>query len=70
MSAPDRYRIVRFFKGDRPAQRRGLPKNLTLDEAQAHCRDLNTSSSTCWQTTPVKRTRQYGAWFDGYEVQQ
>jgi hypothetical protein len=69
MSAPDRYRIVRFFKSDRPAQRRGLPKNLTLDEARAHCSDLNTSSSTSWKTSAIERTRRYGAWFDGFEVQ-
>lgn len=70
MPAPPRYRIVRFFKSGRPAQRRGLPKNLTEQEAQAHCHDPNTSSSTCWKTAPVQRTRRHGDWFDGYEVQE
>lgn len=67
MSAPPRYRIVRMFKSGRPAQRRGLPRNLTLEEAQEHCRDLNTSSRTCWKTAAVERTKRYGDWFDGYE---
>jgi antitoxin component of RelBE/YafQ-DinJ toxin-antitoxin module len=61
-----RYRIVRMF-ARRKAQTRGLPSDLTLAQAQAHCRDLNTSSSTAWKTSAIQRTRRYGAWFDGYE---
>lgn len=64
------YRIVRFYRSERPAQRRGLPKNLTLAQAQEHCRDLNTSSATAWKTSAVKRTKRYGDWFDGYEEQR
>ena len=60
------YRITRFFQRRGP-QRRGLPTNLTLAEAQAHCQDLNTSSATAWMTTPLKRTQRCGPWFDGYE---
>lgn len=64
----DTYRIVRFFRdNNKQPQRRGLPRRLTLEEAQAHCRDLNTSSSTAWKTAAVNRTKRYGAWFDGYE---
>lgn len=63
----DTYRIVRFFKSGRRPQRRGLPRGLTLEEAQAHCSDLNTSSSTAWKSSALRRTRLYGAWFDGYE---
>lgn len=61
------YRIVRMFQGDKPIQRRGLPSGLTLEAAQAHCTDINTSSSTCWTTSALKRTKRYGPWFDGYE---
>jgi len=61
-----RYRIVRMFQG-RPSSRRGLPSELTLAQAQAHCRDLNTSSSTAWTTSALARTKRYGPWFDGYE---
>lgn len=60
------YRIVRHFF-DKPTSRRGLPSGLTLEQAQAHCQDLNTSSSTAWTTSAIQRTKRYGAWFDGYE---
>jgi hypothetical protein len=39
-----RYRIVRFYQ---QGARKVLKTNLTLEEAQAHCRDPETSSSTC-----------------------
>lgn len=60
------YRIVRTFES-KPASRKGLPSGLTLEQAQEHCRDLNTSSSTAWKTSAVERTKRYGRWFDGYE---
>ena len=40
---------------------------LTLEEAQAHCNDPETSSSTCTKSAGRKRTKTYGPWFDGYE---
>lgn len=61
-----KYCIVRMF-AHRPAQRRGLPSGLTLEQAQAHCQDINTSSKTAWTTSAIKRTARYGPWFDGYE---
>lgn len=67
----ERYRIVRFYQrelsnGRHSRRVRGL-SGLTLEQAQAHCRDLNTSSSTAWKTTPKQHTKRYGPWFDGYE---
>jgi hypothetical protein len=60
------YRIVRLFqKGD--PQRRGLPTGLTLEQAQAHCKQPETSSSTCTSSAGKRRTQQRGPWFDGYE---
>lgn len=52
------YRIVRNrFDGENRVIRRGL----TLAEAQAHCKDPETSSrSTTTDPEP-------GQWFDGYE---
>lgn len=58
------YRIVRmYFKGGRRTIRRGL----TLAEAQKHCSDPETSSSTCKLAQNVRRTEARGEWFDGYE---
>ncbi len=59
-----RYKIVRmFFKGRKRTMRRGL----TLVEAQAHCRDKETSSSTCQTARMVRYTQRRGPWFDGYD---
>ncbi len=60
------YSIVRFF-ADGPPYRRVIESRLTLDEAQAHCNDPETSSSTCTDAPGKRRTRQRGPWFDGYE---
>jgi hypothetical protein len=35
-------------------------------EAQTHCSDPETSSSTCKNSVGRRRTRQRGPWFDGY----
>lgn len=60
------YRIVRFYQSA-GIRRRIICDRLTLDEAQAICRDPETSSSTCTGKAGKDRTRKYGAWFDGYE---
>lgn len=62
------YRIVRHYQ--RGYKSRVIARHLTLEEAQAHCSDLNTSSSTAWTTSALKRTRRYGPWFDGYEEER
>ena len=59
------YKIVRMF-GDEQ-RRRTVKRGLTLREAQAHCQDPETSSKTCKKASGRRRTRQHGAWFDGYE---
>jgi hypothetical protein len=62
----DRYRIVRmFFKGGK----RAVPglSGLTLEQAQAHCADPETSSRTCTKAAGKRRTERRGPWFDGYE---
>lgn len=58
------YRIERLYqKSDR---RDTVRCHLTLEEAQAHCRDPETSSSTCTDDEGAERTRAHGAWFDSY----
>ena len=59
------YKIVRhFFKGRR---KRTIKTGLTLEQAQAHCQNPETSSKTCKTARMVRYTAQNGPWFDGYE---
>lgn len=60
-----RYKIVRGFRDSH--KRITIARNLSLEEAQAHCRDPQTSSTTCTSATGRARTRKMGPWFDGYE---
>ena len=52
------YKIVRMYFNNSP---RVMQRGLTLDEAQAHCNDPETSGSTCSDES------LRGQWFDGYE---
>ena len=58
------YKIVRSYYNGRHCT---IMSGLTLEDAQAYCKDPETSSKTC--TLPVKKaiTRRCGEWFDGYE---
>jgi hypothetical protein len=60
------YKIVRFYF-DNAIPSRVIKRNLTLEEAQTHCRDPETSSRTCTKYHNRKRTARIGPWFDGYE---
>ena len=58
------YRIIRmYFKNHRP---RTIKTGLTLEQAQEHCSNPETSSSTCTKPEGKRRTRRVGPWFDGY----
>ena len=68
------YKIVRHYYG-KPAHgesghlnshKRTIETGLTLEEAQAHCNDPETSSKTCTSAAKRRITRQHGEWFDGY----
>lgn len=59
------YKIVRNYFNNK--KRRVIARGLSLAEAQAHCSDKETSSSTCTTAEGIKRTKKYGAWFDGFE---
>lgn len=58
------YKIIRFYQGDtrNPTVLRGL----TLEEAQEHCSDPETSSSTATNRAATRRTKKNGPWFEGY----
>ena len=57
------YSIIRFtFNGPNRTIKRGL----SLAEAQAWCRDPETSSQTCCAATYRRVNNGKGSWFDGY----
>jgi hypothetical protein len=57
------YSIIRmWFNG----ARRVIETGLTLEQAQAHCSDPQSSSRTCTDKAGRQRTRRTGPWFDGY----
>lgn len=57
------YKIIRYFFNGR---KQTIDSGLTLAEAQAHCSNPETSSSTAAGAGARRRTRQHGQWFDGY----
>jgi hypothetical protein len=60
------YKIVRNYFHGSP---RTIAKGLTLEEAQAHCRNPETSSRTATSAAAKARTRKFGPWFDSYDEQ-
>lgn len=60
------YKVIRFYFNN-PGYRRTIRTGLTRAEAQAHCSDPDTSSTTCETPVGKARTRRLGPWFDGYE---
>lgn len=69
------FKIVRHFQRDPGMGRhleistRTILTRLSLEEAQAHCSDPETSSSTCTGAAARRRTRERGKWFDGYTAE-
>jgi hypothetical protein len=59
------YKIVRFYF-DAGIRKRVIERGLSLEQAQAHCSDPETSSKTCTSKVGRERTRRVGDWFDGY----
>lgn len=59
------YRIVRMYFHKR-GPGRTIKTGLTLEQAQEHCSNPETSSSTCTSSVGKRRTRRVGPWFDGY----
>lgn len=59
------YKIIRFYSnGNKDVTQRGL----TLDQAQAHCRDPETASSTATYPDGADWGLPVPDWFDGYGV--
>lgn len=62
----DRYKIERIYF-DRPGHRRRINYGLTLEQAQEHCSDKETSSLHCTTSRARAITRRNGQWMDTYE---
>lgn len=60
------YKIVRMYMR---GGKRTLVRGLTLEEAQAHCKDPETSYKTATSAAARRRTAQRGPWFDGYDAE-
>jgi hypothetical protein len=59
----DTYKVVRYyFNGKKYTVQTGM----TLEEAQEHCLDPETSSKTATSAAARRRTRKEGPWFDGF----
>lgn len=62
------YKILRFFASP-DLEAKICYTGLTLEEAQRHCEDKESSSTTCMTATGRARTRKMGPWFDGYTAE-
>jgi hypothetical protein len=60
------YKIVRMYTDEDQCQEI-LETGISLTQAQAWCKDPETSSSTCRKLENIVRTCQKGNWFAGYE---
>jgi hypothetical protein len=63
------YEIVRYYR-DYPGGHEISHTGLTLEQAQAHCKDPETSSTTATSAQAQARTAEYGPWFDGYRLER
>ncbi|KKL82803.1 hypothetical protein LCGC14_1981090 [marine sediment metagenome] len=59
----DTYKIVRRYINDLDRQDT-IKSGLTLEQAQAHCSDPETSSKTCTTARMEAITLRNGWWFD------
>ena len=63
------YRIVRMYQNPSIVSE-WIDTGLTLEEAQEHCKDPETSSRTATSLILTKLTHLFGEWFDGYEEEE
>lgn len=60
------YRIERIYRDKYRRQTLPGKSGLYLEEAQAHCRDPESSSATATSAAARACTRRNGPWFDSY----
>jgi hypothetical protein len=61
------YKVVRFYANKK---KHTVKTGLTLEQAQKHCLDPQTSSTTCTSAEGKRRTKVEDPWFDGYTKEQ
>lgn len=62
------YKIVRMYFSTKVSNEI-IKRGLTLEEAQAHCGDPETSSQTCTESVNIEHAQKYGPWFDAYQIE-
>lgn len=67
MTKAKTYKVIRFFNN---APNIVIKTGLTLEEAQEHCNNPETSSRTAKGLVEHTLTRNFGQWFDGYEEEK
>lgn len=63
------YKIVRQYQRA-SLDGKIIKTGLTLAEAQKHCHDPETCSTTCTSEDGKLHTQVFGDWFDGYEEEK
>jgi hypothetical protein len=58
------YTVVRKYRNGSPDKI--IETMVTIEEAQEHCKDSETSSRTCKGKKALEHTEKYGEWFDCY----
>lgn len=64
MSDEKTYKILRKFFNGHPHET--IETGLTLEQAQAHCSDPNTSSTKATSASAKAITEKMGPWMDCY----
>jgi hypothetical protein len=64
-----RYKVQRLYFR-KPGVKRTIKSGLPVEQAQAHCSNPETSSSTCRLAVNTRRTRQHGPWFESYTEEE
>ena len=64
------YRVVRMYFNKPTQPKKVLKRGLTLEEAQKHCKNRETSSSTSSHAATRRAHKQGRMWFDGYEEEK
>lgn len=59
------YKIVRFYERREQQDVRGM-SGLSLERAQEHCSDPQSSWKTATGYKARSRTKKYGPWFEGF----